>query len=211
MQKIFLLICIFSLSIISSCGTDENVTVPTNNLVFELNQDGTYSVLCDAFHRQEIIEVVIPETYLGLPVTCISDHAFVNCVNLKSVTIPNGVIVIDDYAFKGCTSLTEILIPNSIKKIGDYAFEECTNLSVVNIELDSKLETIGFEAFIECSNLKSIVIPKSVTSIEDNTFFLCKKLTDVFYTGSQSDWDKIAIGERNNDLLAATIHYNYSK
>ena len=34
-------------------------------------------------------------------------------------------------------------------------------------------------------------------------------MTDVYYTGSESEWQAIEIGVINDDLLNATIHYNY--
>lgn len=56
--------------------------------------------------------------------------------------------------------------------------------------------------------LKSVTIPASVTSIEDDAFYGCDALTDVYYAGSESDWGSIAIGESNESLTNAAIHYN---
>ncbi|MEE0059950.1 MAG: dockerin type I repeat-containing protein, partial [Acutalibacteraceae bacterium] len=40
----------------------------------------------------------------------------------------------------------------------------------------------------------------------------CSKLSDVYYTGSEDDWNDISIGSIHNKYLTnATIHYNYSK
>jgi len=53
------------------------------------------------------------------------------------------------------------------------------------------------------------VIGDSVTSIGDGAFFGCSTLKDVYYTGSEEEWEEISIGSNYNKLTNATIHYNY--
>ena len=55
-------------------------------------------------------------------VTEISDCAFANCVNLKSITIPLTVKKIGAYAFRGCSSLYKIDLPESIDIIKRACF-----------------------------------------------------------------------------------------
>ena len=57
-------------------------------------------------------------------------------------------------------------------------------------------------------NIEELVIPASVTSIAEQAF-TSEFLTDVYYTGTEAQWNNIAIGEDNDALLNATIHYNY--
>ena len=72
-----------------------------------------------------ITDVVITDA-LSIPY-----HAFYNCSNVKSITIPNTVTEIYSYAFSGCSNLTSITIPDSVKSIAYYAFEYCTSLTDV--------------------------------------------------------------------------------
>ena len=102
----------------------------------------------------------------------------------SSVTIPDNFKKIKNSAFMNCTSLTSIVIPNSVK-------------------------SIGIDAFMNCTSLTSIVIPDSVTEIGFMAFDGCTSLTDVYYTGTEEQWNAISIQYYNDRLTSATIHYNY--
>ena len=52
------------------------------------------------------LDIVIPATYNGLPVTEIGSSAFESCRSLTSVTIGDSVTSIGDLAFYWCSSLT---------------------------------------------------------------------------------------------------------
>lgn len=60
---------------------------------------------------------------------------------------------------------------------------------------------------VENENLTSITIPSSVTSIGMMAFYNCEKLTDVYYAGSQNEWDVIEIGDDNDPLRKSIIHF----
>jgi hypothetical protein len=74
---------------------------------------------------------VIPES-----VTEICESAFEGCINLKEVTISEGVQIIGKAAFRGCSNLQRIKFPSSVKRIDVLIFEGCTNLH--EIIVDSK-------------------------------------------------------------------------
>ena len=54
--------------------------------------------------------------------TSIEDRAFAECINLKSIEIPDNVTEIGKESFYGCKQL-EIKLPKNLKKIGKNAFE----------------------------------------------------------------------------------------
>ena len=96
--------------------------------------------------------------------------------------IPENIISISDFAFSFCDSLTSVTIPDSVT-------------------------TIGSRAFTSCASLTSVTIGDSVKSISDYAFYDCTSLTDVYYSGTEEQWNAITIGEENDPLLNATIHF----
>ena len=153
---------------------------------------------------ESLTNVTIPDS-----VTIIGLGAFQDCTSLESIEIPDSVTDIGSGAFFGCTSLKEITIPGSVSCLGHGAmpdFGGCTSLK--NVVLLDGIDKIGY-AFEGCTALTSVVIPKSVTSISGG-FYNCPNLTDIYYTGSEAQWNAIDIDEWSNEsLLNATIHYNY--
>ena len=58
-------------------------------------------------------------------VTSIGDYAFMDCSDMTSVTIPEGVTSISVGAFEGCTALTSVTIPEGVTSIDEGAFYGC--------------------------------------------------------------------------------------
>jgi hypothetical protein len=156
--------------------------------------DDTYGFEYDG----ELLDITIPSEINGKTVTSIGDNAFFNCVNVKSVVIPNTVTKIGEYAFcqafalaninipdsvtyigSGAfsdTAITEIAIPESVTYIGSLAFNS-TNITSIN--LPSGIKTIKFATFFNCSSLTSITIPNGVETIGVEAFEGCSELTDI--------------------------------
>lgn len=140
-------------------------------------------------------------------ITRICSGAFQDCAKLKNVNLPNSIKRIDNSAFNG-TGLTEVTIPSRLvyAGFGDFAFANCMNLTKVTIS--SGVPKIGSDAFMACSNLKTVIIPLSVYEIGNAAFTGCTSLTDVYYAGTQANWNQIAFNGTGHDQLnAATIHY----
>jgi hypothetical protein len=114
-------------------------------------------------------------TFLGNNLTSIGRKAFLSCVRLEDMTIPDGVTSIGNAAFRSCFFLSHIDIPSSLTSIGGSVFEECIRLETVTF-LGNNVTSIGNDAFADCSCLCATSIPNSVTSIGDSAFENCTRL-----------------------------------
>ena len=171
----------------------------------------------------------LTDVVIGTGVTTIGDAAFKNCENLQTVLIPEGVESIGSEAFAGCASLSQITIPNSVSFIGENVFDGC-HLKVLTVgkivetrvfsdmpELEeviilSGVTCIAPGAFASHPYLQRLTLPVSVVKIGEAAFDDCGALADVYYAGTQTQWNKILIGSRNDALTRqATVHYKHGE
>ena len=212
------------------CTSLENITIPSSvtsigDLTFSgcasllsievSNGNRNYSSTDGVLFNKDKSELIIypagktdGEYEIPNSVTSVDSYAFDGCTSLTSIIIPNSVTSISLCAFRYCTSLTNVTIGNSVTSIEAMAFDYCKSLTSVTIP--NSVTSIGGYAFEYCRSLTSVTIPNSVTSIGDYAFSGCTSLKDVYYTGSQSDWEKISVGDYNHYLKNATIHYNWN-
>ena len=153
---------------------------------------------------ERLTSITIPDS-----VTSIGYSAFYECMSLTSVVIGDSVTSIGNSAFSSCSSLTSLVIGDSVTSIGTFAFSSCSSLT--SLEIGDSVLSLGDHAFYRCTSLTSVVIGDGVTSIGDYAFGYCTSLKDVYYTGSEEQWNNITIGSGNSYLTGATKHFNYVK
>ena len=105
------------------CG----IPKPTEGLIFELNNDYTYTVVGI---ESQSTRIVIPQVYDNAYVTAIADKAFFNKEFIEEVFIPNTVKNIGEQAFAYCDNLNKISFSESVDIIENEAFFS-TNISEV--------------------------------------------------------------------------------
>lgn len=146
-------------------------------------------------------------SFIKIPdgISSIELYTFSGCENLQNVELPNDLTTINEGAFNHCESLTSIHIPQKVTDIKRYAFWYCSSLT--NLELPSGISKINEGTFDNCAALSSISIPSTVTTIEKSAFYGCLSLKDVYFSGTESEWNAISIDSYQNDALrSAVIH-----
>ena len=151
-------------------------------------------------------------------VTEIFCNAFAGCWELETITVEQGnsryhsagnclIETNRKILVAGCKNS---LIPDdgSVTSIGNFAFYECRNLRRITIPYG--VTTIGVESFgVQSDGLESVIIPDSIANIDRLAFVGCFALTDVYYNGTEEQWNEIETDEEGNEcLLNANIHFN---
>lgn len=185
-------VTIIESSTFHDCSGLEKVTLPTN---LTLIADRAFSG-CSSLK-----EIALPDS-----VTSIGEYAFSFCKSLLNVVIPQNVTIIEYNLFYYCTNLKQVIIPDSVTSIAMDAFQRCESLQEIVIPYG--VTKILSSTFRWCTQLERVDIPNSVTAIGGDAFGECVNLTDVYYSGSEEEWNAISIGSDNSDLTSATIHYN---
>lgn len=108
----------------------------------------------------------IPASVGSVAVTQISYSAFLNCIDLTSVSIPSGITSIDGSMFGQCTKLREIRVEQSNPR---YSSENGCLFNKNGTEL----------VIVPGGREGTFIVPDNVASIERGAFNACGKLTDI--------------------------------
>ena len=121
-----------------------------------------------------------------------------NCQNLKSITLPEGLEHTGDNCFSG-SGINEVFIPKTVKSIGEDALP---SFSQANVEKDSKDDGSKVEGGVSVidgvaripdgtkaiakgqfkgQNVCKVVVPKSVEEIQSEAFCECRNLKEVVF------------------------------
>ena len=195
-MKINLLIILMLLPVIANAFTGK---AKIEGLWYEIvTKDKEAKVVAPENGDSYVGAIVIPETIDYEDITCrvteIGNSAFLNQINVTSLTIPNSVSGIGYNAFFGCKGLTSIILSDNLSYIGSASFAGCTSLT--SIIIPDNLATISLDAFSGCSKLKEVYIGKKVSKIEQRAFEGCTELTSVHIT-DLSAWCRIECNDGN--------------
>jgi hypothetical protein len=194
-----------------SCTNIKEISIDEKNMHFKvedgfiLSKDG--STLIYAIHGQTTECVNVPKdvvdisegAFLGndkirqvnLPDTLktIGKFAFEDCMQLETISIPDGLISLEDGCFYHST-INEITIPSSVKRIGVGAFSACHALERINVKEGNadfmSVNGVLFTAnrlmllnYPSASREKVCYVPRSILSINMNAFESCLYLEKV--------------------------------
>ena len=165
---------------------------------------GVTSIGSEAFsYCDSLTSIAIPEN-----VSSLGSKVFYKCGRLSSVTIEDGreALAIPSEAFANCGALTSVSLSERVTSLGKECFQGCGGLQSMTIP--KNVQAISEGAFRGCGGLTSITILNPDTIISKNAFN-GTSLRDVYYGGTQAQWNTMMIDKEGNDkLLNATIHFN---
>lgn len=139
--------------------------------------------------------------------------AFSECDSLQTLDLGQGIRSVGDMAFSGAYALEAVTLPASLQNIGVEAFSCC---GLKTVALPEGISIIQDGAFRANQQLTKLYLPDSVTRINYAAFRDCNALTDIYYSGTQAQWDAIDIdskvdgqGPSNGPLFTATVHLEH--
>ncbi|MDE7395128.1 MAG: leucine-rich repeat domain-containing protein [Clostridiales bacterium] len=196
-------------SMFRGCSNLSNITLP----------DGMTRIGNGVFLGcSKLASITIPDS-----VTSLGNSVFEGCSSLTSITIPSGVKILYFYAFSGCTSLTSLIIHSDNDDFlihDETVFEGCpietatipsrvckfVNTSALKTVVITNGERIYYQALKDCRSLTSLTIPASVQYIDEEALFNCTNLRNVFFKGTQEQWNFIQVGSNWNYGAHFIVH-----
>lgn len=106
-----------------------------------------------------------------------------------------------DYQDKG-----NVVVKTGIRVIGSYAFWAEGNIWGISLPEDTRY--IGSNAFSSMYMLQAIYIPAGVKYIGTDAFWASDMCWDIYYGGSELQWNRIENIEKADIPENATIHFN---
>ena len=123
----------------------------------------TKAIAKKAFASSQMRTISLPEGLMG-----IGAGAFQACVYLQRIAIPSKITVIDDTTFDVCRSLSSVSLPSGLTYIGQFAFRDCFNLTTLTVP--DAVTLIEGGAFANCAKLATIVLGAGIKEIKQEAF-----------------------------------------
>lgn len=179
----------------------ELLAFPKNKEISSYTVPDSVTTIQDTFsHCKHITEIKIPASTTDISLGYYAfDTLFHNCEKLNSIYVdPNN---------SAYSSHNGVLFNKDKTELIRYPMDR----DITHYEIPDTVTHIGWYSFLNCNKIQAIFIPESVRDIGWYSFGICEKLTDVYYTGSEEQWNKISIYTENYALYNAVIHYNWQK
>lgn len=135
------------------------------------------------------IALDIPCEIDGTPVTKLSANAFWRALDLKTVNIPDSVLIIEGFAFSSNLMLEEINIDENNPRyasVDGVLFNKSVtdliqfpiNKSTIIYEVPETVEKLKSNSFSQ-SKIRGVKLPKGLKTIEQSTFLSCLQLVNI--------------------------------
>lgn len=156
------------------------------------NPNGAVVISAFVDELDEAQDVVIPDTYLGKPVTSIGDRAFYNDNGVKSLDTGDNCQYIGESAFRNAYAIMTLTLGKSMKTIREYAFLNTTALTKVYFYCGTNLTDVGVKAFKKKDGVSA-------------------DYANIYFAGTETDWNTVKSvivgGGQNDELFVANVSY----
>ena len=143
----------------------------------------------------------IPKEADGLPVTSIGSYAF-STKQLTDYSRNNSKLCYQFWKWD-FSKVTSVEIPETVTVIQPGAFM-CSKLTEITVP--ASVTALPKNAFYYSEDLAAVHLPASLTEIGENAFGDCNALTDVWFAGTQAEWEALQIADGNAPLQSAVLH-----
>ena len=202
----------------SGCSALTNATIA----------EGVVSISENAFYNCSGLQsLLIPEG-----VTSIGTSAFWSCSAMQSITLPATLETIGENAFANDGNNLKTVyftgteaqwtavnksnmtdrIPNAVvhcNAIVDGSLRAFLRSDGETLEIEGTGNTLG-TVYQNNTAIKSVIIPANITAISDGAFAGCENLKKVYFTGNESAWNSVDIGENNTEIENAKVYTGVS-
>ena len=207
MKNIRLLFCfiiLIAVSATSSCSMRKQGSDDVYYRYFWWEEDNSYYIIETNVSGKtlednwEMIDVVIPTKYGGMPVTEIGWDSFRQCQILRSVTIPEGITGIHSNTFFDCNNLESVHLPKSMKEFRGGSFASCNSLKEVTVDPDNPW-FCSVDGVVYTKDQKELVfyppgkadeefvIPEGCSVIDRNAIAYCENLKRIIVPSTVTD------------------------
>lgn len=150
-------------------------------------------------------------------VTSIDNKAFLNCINLTDVNLPDCLTSIGYSAFSGCYNLKNIILPKGLESLGRDVFYGCSSLETINLDSENTAFVLkdGVLYNAEMTELVCILQSyRSVLSLPDSVDL--KNGDALYYLNLCLELSQIEVSENNlyyksynGVVYSTTVDYDY--
>ena len=129
-------------------------------------------------------------------------------LGVVTLTLPSQTRAIFPGCFHLQYHLEEIHLCSSeydnFELLGELAFEGCERLQ--KVYASSSMKVIPANAFYRCYAIRELHLRPGLTQIENYAFSPATSLTDIYFAGTQEEWESIEIGENAFEDGHPVIH-----
>jgi len=166
----------------------KEITVGKN--VTTIGEDAFYGPSPENTYYNGTLEEWCNIDFYGIDSVPSADNFYVEGNKLVTeLVIPESVTQVMPI-FNSIKGITSIVIPDTVTSIYKASFQNCSGLKY--IEIGDGLKTIGEGVFSSARKLETVVISKSVTRIDAGAFGNCDNVKQVYYEGTEDEWNKIS-------------------